>query len=89
MLFLFPGDCSSLSNLDESVIQERVRLIIDYQDPDIVDDLRHHNRGRSPKYEAFWDACSNFLEEEEDTAVDERRHGSATHLAKLSPPETS
>ena len=33
-------------------------------------------------YDYFWEECRKFLEEEVETAVDERRHGSATHLAK-------
>lgn len=61
---------------------ERIHLIIDSQDPDIIDDLRHHNKGRPSMYDRFWEECKKFLEEEAETAVDERRHGSATHLAK-------
>lgn len=76
------GDFSSPSNSDEATIQERIQLIIDSHDPDIVDDLRHHNKGRPPMYELFWEECGKFLECEAETAVDERRHGSATHLAK-------
>lgn len=75
------GDSSASSNLNEAVIQERIQIIVDSQDPDIVDDLRHHNKGQPTKYEVFWDECKKFLEEVE-TAVDERRHGEATHLAK-------
>lgn len=29
-----------------------------------------------------WEECRKFLEEEVETAVDEHRHGSATHLAR-------
>lgn len=59
-----------------------MRLIIDTQDPTIVDDLRHHNPGRPPKYQTFWEECRKFLNNEVETAVDERRHGQLTHLAK-------
>ena len=43
-------------------------------------DLWHHsgNAGVS-KYDAFWDACDKFLNEE--TATDDRRHGTITHMA--------
>ena len=34
------GDFSSPSNLNDSETMERIRLIIDSHDPDIVDDLR-------------------------------------------------
>ena len=33
-------------------------------------------------YNRFWDECRKYLDEEVETAVDERRHGNATHLAK-------
>ncbi len=59
-----------------------MRLIIDTQDPTIVDDLRYHNPGRPPKYQKFWEECKKFLNDEVETAVDERRHGQLTHLAK-------
>lgn len=78
----YSGDFSSHSNLDESITQEGISLIIDTQDPDIVDDLRHHNKGRPSMYDRFWEECNIFLDEEAETAVDERRHGSATHMAK-------
>ena len=35
----------------------KIRLIIDLQDPSIVDDLRQHNPGRPPKYATFWEEC--------------------------------
>ena len=81
-MLLCTGDFSSPSNLDESITQERIRLIIDTQDPEIVDDLRHHNKGCPCMYDRFSDECRKYLDEEVETAVDERRHGSATHLAK-------
>ena len=58
-----------------------MHLYIDMEDPDIIPDLRHHsgNAGVS-KYDAFWDACDKFLNEE--TATDDRRHGTITHMAR-------
>lgn len=61
-------------------LNERINTIISTQDPSIVDDLRHHNRGHPTKYERFWEECRKYLEDE--TAVDDRRHGEHTHLAK-------
>ena len=45
-------------------------------------DLRQHNPGRPPKYDAFWEECRKYLEEKVETPVDERRHGEVVHLAK-------
>ena len=76
------GDTSSSENADQASVDERIRLIIDTQDPNLVDDLRHLNSGRPPKYDLFWDQCNKYLEEVVETPVDERRHGEVTHLAK-------
>lgn len=71
---------SSSENLNEALVDERISAIINTQDPSIMDDLRHHNRGHPTKYERFWEECRRYLEDE--TAVDDRRHGEQTHLAK-------
>ena len=76
------GDLSASETTDQALTDAKVRLIIDTQDPSIVDDLRHHNPGRPSKYEKFWEECKKFLNDEIETAVDERRHGQLTHLAK-------
>ena len=70
------GDSSASDTSDQAAIDE----IIDMQDPDVVDDLRHHNRGQVPKYDQFWEQCRKYLEE--STTVDERRHDEVVHLAK-------
>lgn len=74
------GDMSSSENLCEAQVDERIDAIINTQDPSIVDDLRHHNRGHPTKYEYFWEQCKKYLEDE--TAADDRRHDEHTHLAK-------
>lgn len=76
------GDMSASETSDQALVDAKIRLIIDLQDPSIVDDLRQHNPGRPPKYEKFWEECRKFLNHEVETAVDERRHGQLTHLAK-------
>ena len=63
------------------MVDDRIRVIIDSQDPEIVDDLRHHNPGRTPKYEIFWEECRKYLEDTVETAVDDQRHRETTHLA--------
>ena len=73
---------SASETSDQALVDVKIRLIKDLQDPSIVDDLRQHNRGRPPKYDRFWEECRRFLNDEAETAVDERRHGQFTHLAK-------
>ena len=36
---------SNSENLDEALVDERIKCIIDKQDLLILDDLHHHNRG--------------------------------------------
>ena len=72
------GDSSASNDLNEAIVDERIR-IIQLQDPDILPDLRHLNKGRPEKDHIFWEACKNFIEE--CSTVDERRHGETTHLA--------
>ena len=59
------------------MVDERIRLILDTQDPKIVGDLCP---GRPQKYEPFWEQCKQYLTEEVETPVDER-HGEVAHLA--------
>ena len=76
------GDMSSSENLDQATVDERVQLIMDSQDPNIVDDLRHHNHGHPTKYDTFWEECKKYLDNVVKTAVDDQRHCEHTHLAK-------
>ena len=69
------GDMSSSENLEQATVDERIQLIMDSQDPSIVDDLRHHNRGHPTKYDTFWEECKKYLDNVVETAVDDRRHG--------------
>ena len=58
-----------------------MRMILEMEDADIVLDLRHLNSGRSSQYDVFWDQCKKFLDEVVGLPVDDRRHGTVTHLA--------
>ena len=72
---------SSSDNLSEALIDERIDAITNTQDLQlwmILDII--YNRGHPTKYERFWEECRKYLEDE--TAVDDRRHGEHTHLAK-------
>ena len=75
------GDTSAASCESEKDIDERLRQALDLEDPDIVVDLRHHNKGQSSKYDKFWEACEQYIHSTVETAVDDRRHDRISHLA--------
>ena len=77
------GDASAASNLSEEEVDKRVKMYVDLEDPDIIMDLRSHNTGHGTKYDIFWTECEKFLQEDIGLAVDERRHTSVTHLARV------
>ena len=77
------GDNSMSENLHEAEIDKRMHQLVDMEDSEIIVDLRHHNHKQSvSKYEKFWVECEKFLHEDVGTAVDDRRHGEVTHLAR-------
>ncbi len=52
------------------------------EDSDTVFDLRAMNGSRRTQYDTFWDNCESFLNEDISVAVNDRRHGNITHLAR-------
>lgn len=48
---VFEGDNSAAT---EKEVDERVRHAFDQQDPDIIQDLREHNKGQPSKYDIFF-----------------------------------
>ena len=83
------GDSSSSDTSSQEEIDFRVKQAIEMEDPEIVTDLRQLNSGAKEKYDVFWIECGTFLEEEVGTAVDERRHGTITHIATAKCPENT
>lgn len=75
------GDVAAARDSVSTKVQQRLKLVLDTQDADLVFDLRHLNEGRTPKYDAFWDAVKRFINEHSLAAVDDRRHGTECHLA--------
>ena len=47
-------DHSASSNIHEAEIDERMRILLDGEDADVVVDLRHLNSERKGEYDAFW-----------------------------------
>ena len=52
------------------------------EDPSVLPDLRTLNSGQASRCDTFWEECAQFLSEEVGSAVDDRRHGQITHLAR-------
>ena len=53
------------------------------EDPQMVIDLCSLNSSTEhAKYDVFWDHCSQHLNENVGTAVDDRRHSEVVHLAQ-------
>ena len=80
--FLCLGDQSASTNLAQSEIDKRIIQLIDMEDSDIVYDLRALNGRERSQYDRFWDECQKFLNEDISDAVDDRRHGTITHLSR-------
>ena len=76
------NDASAPANLHEAEIDERMQTILEMEDADIVPDLRHLNSGKRSQYDVFWSECQKFLEEDIGSAVEYRKHGTVTHLAR-------
>lgn len=73
------NDSSSTSISDD--VQQRIKFLLDTQDPEVVYDLRNVNPGRPQKFEPFWLAVEAFINEKALAAVDSRRHGTVCHFA--------
>ncbi|XP_013398537.1 uncharacterized protein LOC106165011 [Lingula anatina] len=62
-------------------VRQRLKFLLDVQDPDLVVDLRSMNEGRKEKYQHFWDEATKMIEEKQLATVDDRRHGQVCHMA--------
>ena len=75
------GDSTAASNEHEAEIDERVRLLLEMEDPDILLDMRALNTNNRSQYDVFWYECQKYLEGIVGTPVDGWCHGHVTHLA--------
>ncbi len=82
------GDKSALKSLSEAEVDERIRKVLDDEDPTLAWDFRVTNSGRPEQYLDFLSRCQDYMKSEIETAVDDRRHDpvaedgqSVTHLA--------
>ncbi|CAH1269408.1 Hypp4174 [Branchiostoma lanceolatum] len=62
-------------------VRQRLKLLLDVQDPDLVVDMRSMNEGHKEKYQHFWDEATKMIEEMQLATVDDRRHGQVCHMA--------
>lgn len=76
------GDQCSASTTQEAEVDKRINQIIDMEDPSVLPDLRALNTGHTTNFKCFWEECGKFINEDVGVAVDDRRHGEITHLAK-------
>ena len=79
------GDCSASHDLPQSEVDNRVRemLSMEIEDPNTVVDLREvKNTESRTRFEHFWSEAMKYINEDLGVAVDDRRHGDVTHLAK-------
>ena len=76
------GDQAAASSTEQATVDERIKQIIDMEDPSVLQDLRTLNTGQATKFNTFWEECAKFLSEDIGAAVDDRRHGQITHLAR-------
>ena len=77
-------DSSTPDSLSEKDIDNRITLMVELGDPEMITDLRHLNQGRPEKFDIFWDYAKKYLEGTAENlilAVDDRRHDLLQHLA--------
>ena len=72
--FYHSGDQSAANSAQQAIVDNRIQHM---EDVNVVADLRSQNHGQTGNYE-----CDKFLSEDIGQAVDDRRHGSVTHLAR-------
>ena len=76
------GDQAAASTTHQQEVDQRILQIIDMEDPTVLPDLITLNLGVAAKFDIFWEECGRFLNEDIGVAVDDRRHGEITHLAR-------
>ncbi|CAJ0895890.1 20155_t:CDS:2, partial [Entrophospora sp. SA101] len=73
------GDVSKPNDEQSKDIQERIKLMLDTQDPDIMIDLRKTIGERSTKFDIFWDEMEDYFNEN-SPSVHERRYTTTLYM---------
>ena len=79
-LYQFLTGDVSVTTIEEHV-KQKLKFMLDSQDPEVVYDLRDINPGRPEMYKPFWDEVKALINEKSLAAVDSRRHGTTCHMA--------
>ena len=66
------GDNSANSSEIECRVNEHVKQALELEDPDLVVDLRQHNKGHPSKYNQLWEPCEIYIQGNIETAVDDK-----------------
>lgn len=74
-------DSSAATNEHVAKIHERVRLLLEMEDSDVMLNLRSLKTGYKSRC-VFWDECRKLLDEEVGTVIDDGRRGVVTHLTR-------
>ena len=75
--FIWLEDSSASINSITQDIDNRVQLMVELDDSELITDLCEINEGRISNYDLFWENALKYLEgfaQESILAVDERRH---------------
>lgn len=75
------GDSSAAATTSQSELDELVHAFFELEEPNLVYDLRQLYSGRESMYDT-WEKAKEFLDEDVGTAVNDRCHSQAVHLAK-------
>ena len=67
------GDSSATSSEIECRVNEHAKQALELEDPDLVVDLRQHNKGHSSKYIQLWESCESYIQGNIETAVDDKK----------------
>jgi hypothetical protein len=74
------NDHSASLTTSEEELDTRLHEALEMEDPDLIVDLRENNGRTTDKFKVFWECMEKYLNE--STAVQERRHGNVTFMAK-------
>ena len=78
---LATSDANASANEKIGEIDQRVMEYINYQDEDVVMDLRSIHQSGPSHYNRFFSVAAQVIENTVGSAVDDRRHGDTPHLA--------
>ena len=67
-------DQSAAETSNEELVDQRVKEMLDMENPDLIWGLRVNNEGQPEQYTEFLGECKGYIEGTVQTQVDDRRH---------------